>query len=185
MKKLVFLLPLLFLLTFPQLQYAQTSGSGSAAASPTPISVDYTLPYPGLLPDNPLYSLKVFRDRIISFFISDPLKRSAFDLLQADKRLEGAYYLQKKGNQYDGLVGSTVSKGENYFNDAVQQVKLAKSMGEDVSSQLGRLRTAALKHRQIIGQMMQGATGKLQQNLQHERTRVVDFEKMVDTLSKE
>ncbi|HSW97310.1 MAG TPA: hypothetical protein VLF89_05800, partial [Candidatus Saccharimonadales bacterium] len=34
--------------------------------------IQYDLPYPGLLPDNPLYSLKVLRDKIVEFFISDP-----------------------------------------------------------------------------------------------------------------
>src|SRR5690242_14285884 len=103
MKKLLWLLPLLFLITIPQLIYAQTPSSDTPqpetrqplAETPTPVTNDYTMPYPGLLPDSPLYSLKVFRDRVISFFISDPLKRSSFDLLQADKRLEGAYYLQQ------------------------------------------------------------------------------------------
>ena len=179
------LLPLLILLTFPQRMYAQETAPVAQQVTPTPIAVDYTLPYPGLLPDNPLYSLKVLRDRLISFFISDPLKRSSFDLLQADKRLEAAYYLQKKGKQYDDLVGTTVSKAENYFDDSVQQVKVAKSMGEDVNPQLGTQRTAVLKHQQVIGQMRQTAGSKLQQNLDRELGRLANLEKMVDGLLKE
>lgn len=185
MKKLIFLLPLLFLIAFPQLSLAQTPSPDSMNPTPTPITVDYTMPYPGLLPDSPLYSLKVFRDRIISFFISDPLKHSSFDLLQADKRLEGAYYLQKKGSQYDSLVGTTVSKAENYFDEAMQQVKLAKSMGEDTNPQVGTLHAADLKHTQIIMEMMTHASPLLQQNLQQQIKRLGDFEKMLNVLSKE
>lgn len=185
MKRITLLLPLLFFITFPQLQYAQSAGTQSAAISPTPITVDYTMPYPGLLPDNPLYVLKVFRDKLISFFISDPLKRSSFDVLQADKRLQGAYYLQKKGNSYDELVGSTVSKAENYFNSAVGEAKQAKSMGEDDTAQVGTLHTALLKHKQIITQMEQGASPQLRQNLQHDFIRLGNLESMLNVLSKQ
>lgn len=182
MKKLLWLLPLLFLITIPQLIYAQTLFPKTP--TPTPISVDYTMPYPGLLPDNPLYSLKVLRDRLISFFISDPLKRSSFDLLQADKRLEGAYYLQQKGGTYDSLVGTTASKAENYFDEALQQVKLAKEMGEDVNPQIGTLHAADLKHTQIIMKMITSASPSLQQNLQQQVKRLSDFGKMLNALSK-
>lgn len=165
--------------------YAQNSGSQSAVISPTPSSVDYTMPYPGLLPDNPLYTFKVFRDRLVSFFISDPLKKSSFDILQADKRLEGALYLQKKGSNYEELVGTTVSKAENYFDQSINAAKQAKSMGEDTHSQLDRLHTAALKHEQIITQMMRGGSPTFKQNLQHQMDRLMNLDKMVNALSKE
>lgn len=196
MRKLLWILPLLLLITLPHLVYAQISPtdtvSPTATTTPTQATLDYTMPYPGLLPDNPLYSLKVFRDRVISFFISDPLKRSSFDLLQADKRLEGAYYLQKKGlsagrqgKQYDSLVGTTTSKAENYFDEAIQQIKQAKSMGEDINPQLGTLRAADQKHTQLITQMMPSASSSLQQNLQQQMKRLSDFDKMLSALSKE
>lgn len=47
----------------------------------------YTLPYPGLLPNNPLYFLKSFRDVLLEAMISDPSKKSQFYVLQADKFL--------------------------------------------------------------------------------------------------
>src|SRR3989344_6985739 len=76
--------------------YAQTELPSSeeydygvtATDSATDQVEEYTLPYPGILPDNLLYPIKVFRDRIVSFLISDPLKKAEFNLLQADKRLQ-------------------------------------------------------------------------------------------------
>jgi len=58
-------------------------------ASPTPevSRVEYVLPYPGMLPDNPLYFLKNLRDRIIEVLISDPVNKAEFYILQADKKL--------------------------------------------------------------------------------------------------
>src|SRR5438309_421306 len=55
--------------------------------TPSPVSISYQLPYPGMLPDNPLYFLKVIRDGVWSFLLSNPLKKADFDLLQADKRV--------------------------------------------------------------------------------------------------
>ncbi len=44
---------------------------------------EYALPYPGILPDNVLYNLKVFRDKVFEFLIIDPVKKADFYLLQA------------------------------------------------------------------------------------------------------
>ncbi len=49
-------------------------------------TIEYALPYPGLLPDSPLYILKAIRDRIIEVLISDTMKKANFELLAADKR---------------------------------------------------------------------------------------------------
>ncbi|HEX7041835.1 MAG TPA: DUF5667 domain-containing protein [Patescibacteria group bacterium] len=180
MYKLLIFLPLLILLTFPQLLYAQTP---SPTVSPTPISVDYTLPYPGLLPNNPLYILKVVRDKIVSFFITNPSKRASFDLLQADKRLEAAYQLQKEGSKYDDLVISTLSKGENYFDDSIIQIKSATSMGDDTAGQILTMHTASLKHMQVITQMMQNTSPQMKKNLEDQLERVNNFEKVLSNIS--
>src|SRR5579883_115828 len=88
---------LLFFIVFPKhvvfaADSSQSAGSSqSAAVSPTGVP-DYVLPYPGILPDNPFYFLKVLRDRLILFFISNPTKKSSFYLLQSDKRLEASWY---------------------------------------------------------------------------------------------
>ena len=73
MKKFIFIFILLFLVPVNSVSYAQ----GALADSPIPVQrVDYELPYPGLLPDSPLYFLKISRDRLIEFMIGDPIKKS-------------------------------------------------------------------------------------------------------------
>ena len=79
----------------PSFSFAQNISTSSAIPK-----VEYELPYPGLLPDNPLYYLKAIRDNILKFLIRDPMKKAEFDLLQSDKRLGASYALLKKGN-YD------------------------------------------------------------------------------------
>ncbi|MBI3576483.1 hypothetical protein HY086_00365, partial [Candidatus Gottesmanbacteria bacterium] len=60
--------------------------------------VEYLLPYPGILPDNPLYFLKAARDKIIEFLIADPVRKAEFYILQSDKRLGMTSMLLEKGN---------------------------------------------------------------------------------------
>ena len=92
-----------FLIIVASPVYAQTESipipTGSITPSPTPVMIDYQLPYPGILPGSPLYSIKMLRDRIMEFFISDHVKKSNFYLLQADKRVASALMLFEKGDQ--------------------------------------------------------------------------------------
>lgn len=156
MKKLLLLLPLLFFVVFPHSVVLADESSASATASPTAVmaATDYTLPYPGILPDNPLYFLKVLRDNIIVFFISDPLKKSSFDLLQSDKRLEAAWYLLKKDSKHDDLVLTTLSKSTNYLSQAVDQVNLAQKTGLPVNAQIDSLTNAMAKHLAVMDAIM-------------------------------
>src|SRR5580692_5886046 len=71
--------------------YAQVASSSSQQIAPS--QVDYQLPYPGLLPDNPLYFLKMIRDNLTAFFIGKPLDKAQFDLLQSDKDVQSGYLL--------------------------------------------------------------------------------------------
>lgn len=84
--KLIFRLVLvIFLLLTPNNLYAKET-TVISTSSPSAQMSQYTLPYPGLLPDNPFYKLKLVRDKLILTFISDPAKKIEFYLLQADKQ---------------------------------------------------------------------------------------------------
>lgn len=75
--------------------------------------VIYNLPYPGLLPDHPLYIFKILRDKITEFATRDNLKKAELYLLTSDKRIAMAQTLAKKGR--DKLAVETFTKGEKYF----------------------------------------------------------------------
>ena len=98
-------------LLFSPLSVVAQEGSGSAALE----RVSYDLPHPGILPDNAMYPVKMFRDRVVSMFISDPVKKAEFNLLQADKRLQAGVYLLNKEAAQAELALTAISKGENYL----------------------------------------------------------------------
>ena len=71
---------------------AQTSSDSykvQAVVSPVPVQetskpVDYFLAYPGMLPDQFIYPVKMLRDKIWLFLTTDPSKRADLLLLNAD-----------------------------------------------------------------------------------------------------
>lgn len=161
-----YLLVLLMFLLVSQPVYAQNENNTLEinTISPTPIpDVTYTLPYPGLLPDNPLYSLKATRDRIVSYLIVDPLKKAEFDLLQADKRLQAGLFLLHKENPNIPLAITTISKGQNYLHEAISGIEKAQKQSAKSNSvsptgtaatTVGdlpdKLYTAARKHNELL-----------------------------------
>lgn len=149
MRALVIIFLTFLFLTGPSLVLAQEVATPSAVSDEEATST-YTLPYPGMLPDNPFYSVKMMRDRIILFLIVDPLKKAKFHLLQADKRLQAGVYLWNEDNKKAELVISTISKGENYFEQALMLARQAKREGQDVDPLVGDLEQAARKHTEVL-----------------------------------
>lgn len=185
MKKFLVLAIVAFLLSAPLSRAQETPESTPQATmelAPTP-TVEYTLPYPGLLPDSPLYALKTIRDRIISLLISDPLKKAEFNLLQADKRLGSGAYLLKKDKSRARLAEETISKGENYFEEAIAKAREAKKEGRDVKPITQKLSLAAEKHAAVLQELREKAPDSLQEGFKSLRLRVEKFSEDIRTIS--
>lgn len=162
---------LVFLLSF-NISFAQE-------ISPTP-KVDYELPYPGLLPDSPIYFLRIIRDKTVSFLISDPLKKAEFNLLQADKRLNAGIYLFKKGKF--SLALSTISKAENYFEESLEKARKARGEGMDISDIVRKLTNSARKHQEELSSLEEKSPQSFKESFKTQRKRVEVFEKEVRRL---
>ncbi len=112
----------------------------------------YNLPYPGLLPDHPLYIIKISRDKITEFLTRDYLKKTELYLLISDKRAIAGYQLAKKGKTK--LAISTFSKGEKYFLKIPQLIKeIKKQGGQPPDGFVETLKLANAKHHQLILEM--------------------------------
>lgn len=166
------------LLSF-NISFAKSDLASAEVLSPTPTpQVSYELPYPGLLPDSPLYLLKIIRDKAVGFLISDPLKKAEFNLLQADKRLNAGIYLLNKGKT--SLAMSTVSKAENYLEEALGKIGEAKMQGRNISEMEGKLRNALKKHKQELGYIIQKVSASFKGNFEKEQKRVTGFEERLN-----
>ena len=179
MKKILLLLLILFSFSIAKTAFAQDNPSPSPVFSP---NVDYPLPYPGILPDNPLYFIKALRDNVYSFFISDSLKKAQFDLLMSDVRVNAAVYLFAKGESKYSLAETTVSKGENYFYNSLQLVQGGKQQGMDVGDTTSKLITASKKYQEVITGLISKSSGDVKDRLTADLQRAKDFEKTAEGL---
>lgn len=175
------MLLLVVFLSSTSLSYAQEEGSLSATLTPTPQkTVDYTLPYPGLLPDNPLYFVKMIRDRVVLMLISDTVKRSKFNLLQADKRLQAGLYLYKEDEQKIETVITTISKGQNYFFDALAEATRAKKEGYDTDILFVDLTKSSLKHEELLIQFESSVSKDQKSSVKALLVRLRDLQKKIE-----
>lgn len=163
----------------PSNSFAQEEIEDSSSSAKLP-KVEYTLPYPGLLPDSPFYFLKTIRDRVVGFLISDPMKKAEFNLLQADKRLAAGIYLSKKRNF--SLSESTISKGENYFEQGISNAMQAKQEGIDTGIFLRRLSNAAVVHMATVEELESKAPKEFKSGIRNLLERVEKNKSRVDLL---
>lgn len=132
------------------------SGIQSSVAAQTKIgnnrTVDYPLAWPGMLPDNKLYKVKVLRNKIIEKMLINPVKKVEFDLLMADKTIYASKILVEKGNVV--LAKETVLKGENYYSMLVQDYNKALGEKKKIPEVLDKKITlAAVKHQQVFREL--------------------------------
>lgn len=189
MKKILVILFLLVVYYFSAHFY-----STFAQTSPTPIptiteeqgatksaeKIEYALPYPGILPDNPLYFLKALRDRIIGFLITDQLKKAEFNLLTSDKRIYAALLLSEKGK--DQMTVDTLSKSNNYFHNALSSTDEAKKVGKNADIVLHNLELSVQKHKEALLMIEKKIGKKFDAQLQYESGRLEGFEKKINEI---
>lgn len=178
--KVIFLIAVLF---FGFTKYVDAQELGNSSPDATESSkVTYTLSYPGLLPDHPLYFLKAARDKIVAFFISDPLKKADYDVLQADKRIESSLLLVQK-SKFD-LARDTFSKGENYFEDGIDRMSDAKTQGMDIQEMAKHLLDANTKHQDVFRDMTNKFSKEEANKWKNEKIRLKQLEEKVKKLNK-
>src|SRR3989338_2358404 len=141
MKKILVILMFVFLEIFPSVSYAQTPTS-----IPTPTPIKYNLPYPGMLPDNPLYKLKVLRDKATLFLMRNPNRKAEYHILLADKRIQMAKILVERGKV--DIAKETALKGEN---EITLLVFLLKDERKKPTKELfNRVEKASFKHQEVL-----------------------------------
>jgi len=109
----------------------------------------YDLPYPGILPDHPLYFVKAIRDQINLFFTREYQKKAETYLLYSDKRVAASVLLLENGKEKAAL--DTLAKGEKYFFKIPFLINQAKKQGQSFPKELvQKIKTANEKHAEVI-----------------------------------
>ncbi len=147
MKKIFFSLALGIIFLF-SLENSALAQSPAPSASPSGTKVDYVLPYPGMLPDHLLYPLKMLRDKILDFFIQEPVKKTEFLILMADKRLAAGQTLFNFGKT--DLGETTIAKGEAYLTRAIDEASQAVQKKTAATGLLDKLQNSVGKHIEVL-----------------------------------
>ena len=90
-----YILLISFVVLVPFVTYFVLGASDTLVKTPQE-KVIYNLPYPGLLPDNPLYITKIMRDKITDFLTRDNLKKAELYLLYSDKKHLCLWFLPQR-----------------------------------------------------------------------------------------
>ena len=126
-------------------------------------SSEYSLPYPGILPNHRLYPIKAVRDRLLEFFTRDLNKKAELYLLYADKRIYMAQMLAEQ-KEWE-LADSTASKAEKYLLKVKDTVDTLKGMGGGVDiTFVPKVKQSALKHQQMLKDLTKKAPKQYQNN---------------------
>lgn len=130
---------------------AQSTNKDSQLINKDSIKVDYILPYPGILPDHPLYKLKVLRDKIVLAITNNPQKKAKYRLLLADKRIYMSRLLVDKGKI--ALAKETALKGEHEYTLLTFGFKNANKKPD--ASFMDKLTRAAAKHQELLNEIIE------------------------------
>lgn len=119
--------------------------------------VVYQLPYPGLLPDHPLYFVKNIRDQVLLFTTRDNEKKAQLILQLSDKRMAAALALAEKGRERHAK--DELMKAQDQFLRIPLLLKDIKDQGGSYSNDLTmRLYQSNKKHREVITEVMKKTT---------------------------
>ena len=144
-------------------------------------TVVYNLPYPGLLPDHPLYILKAIRDQLIVFGTRDNVKKAQLYLLLSDKRIGMAITLSKKGKEKQAI--EVAGKAEKYFFNISQLLIDAKKQGSGSSSEFVQtLKLSNAKHKEILDSFLKNLPQGLNDSINGVIKINEQVKKSIDTL---
>lgn len=178
MKKVVVTLcAIFFIFLIPFLTYVMEYAPVIAVRE----TVLYNLPYPGILPDHPLYIVKAIRDQLMIFGTRGNVKKAQLYLLLSDKRIGMAITLSKKGKEKQAI--EVAGKAEKYFFNIPQLLIDAKKQGSGSSSEfIQTLKLSNAKHKEILDSFLKDLPQGLNDSINGVIKINEQVKKSIDTL---
>lgn len=106
----------------------------------------------GLLPDNPLYFLKTFRERLGFFFVFDPLRKEELRLRLAEERVAEYQGLVRKGKIRQALA--SLAQQQVLLNEVESKIEEFKEKGQDISELARRMEEQVARHEMVMEQVL-------------------------------
>ncbi len=146
--------------------------------------IDYQLPYPGLLPDNPLYVFKEMRDNMQVMTAPGPLEKSKAQLQIADKNMAAAVELSAKGKHQ--LAGERIAKAQQFIAKIIatmtSQATTAKVSQDQRTDFKTTLSKANMKHREAIESLMRNTPSGQVEQLEKLRQKNIELQESISKI---
>ncbi len=152
--------------------YAEDTSSPSAS---------YDQVYPGLLPDHPLYFLKIARDNVVGFFKGKPIEKADFALLQADKQFSATHVLITQKNNPE-LAQTTLTYGQQYLEEAIVQTRAAQKEGMNIQEMAEKVQQASKKHLLAVEELKKSLNAQDQDKYKETKKRAEELSLMSASL---
>jgi hypothetical protein len=135
---------------------ATADGVRNGEPTPTP-APEYVLPYPGVMPDNPLYFLKTLRDNIMEWLITDPVRKIDYYILQSDKQLNAGIMLGLANKK--ALVPKVLNESLLAMKKAVTMASISTNLTREMKlGAADKIERSLGKHEQVLGELLDKAT---------------------------
>lgn len=117
------------------------------------LAQDTDLPSPGILPDNPFYFLKTWRETIQNFFTFGAENKAKQFLHLADVRLAEYQKMIEKGKTE--IAQRTLDKYEKQLDHALQKVEELKQKSENTENVSQKVEESTSKHIKVLEKNLQ------------------------------
>lgn len=113
---------------------------------------NYELPFPGIMPDNPIYFLKLIRDDIEGFLISNPIKKAEFLIDKADMGMAvvNQMVIDKRSVKE---IDPVLEKIDGYFLMGLDKIDEAERQGIEVKDLRRHIDLAGDKYEEICDRL--------------------------------
>ena len=122
------------------------------------------LPDPGLLPDNPFYFLKTWKESIQTFFTFVEENKAKQFLHLSEVRLAEYQKMIDKGKTE--IAKKTLDKYEKQLNHALEKADQAKEKGKDVEKLKEEISEKILKHQEVLESVLEKVPEQAKQGIE-------------------
>lgn len=145
--------------------------------------VEYTLPYPGILPDSEIYFVKSLRDNILVFLTRDNIKKAELELLISDKKNSMAMELAKKSKWH--YARKILFESLENFDNSITSIKESKNQGGGIGEELiPKLESSNRKQKEIVETMLKDIPYGEVKNFEEILRKNQKFEQILKDLKK-
>ena len=126
-----------------------TIHKAQAIVVPTPASSVDELPYPGILPDNPLHQVKLARDKMVLMLTRDPIQKAHMLIKISQKGIASSMMIAKKGKTK--MAVEVMSNVRAPLDESLSYLAEAKGQGNSPDSEvLNELKATIQKYQNSL-----------------------------------